>query len=308
MPIFMCCVTGYILRSLKLVSEAFVADSTKVVFYVTIPCGILRSMLSCNLKETFNLSLVLYTVGAILLTSLVLSLTVPNIIRDKSKSATVAIDMFRGNFAILGIPLAVSLVGAEGSAPTMTLIPFGMILYNILTVLMLILLSGENHSNESMVSMVTDTMVKAFKNPLTIASILSLLLGVMSIDLPAVLDSTIDKLADMTTGLALIMLGAQFDFNGCMERMRYSVPTMLVRLIVIPLIVVGTAAMLGFRNEELVAVYVFFAAPSAVNCFILARKLGGDGELAADAVLTTSCASVITLTLGVFILKTLGLI
>lgn len=306
MPIFLCCVVGYLLRQLHMVSEAFVADSTKVVFYVTIPCGILRSMLSCDLKETFNPNLILYTVGAILLTAVVLVLAVPRIIHDRRKAATVAVDMFRGNFAILGIPLATSLMGVEGTAPTMTLIPFGMILYNVLTVLILVMFSGEEHPEGGVGKAVKDALVKAAKNPLTIASFLSLLIGVLALDLPTVLDNTIDKLADMTTGLALIMLGAQFDFKGCWERMRYSVPTILVRLLAIPLVVVGGAAALGFRNAELVAVYVFFAAPSAVNCFILARRLGGDGEIAADAVLTTSCAAVATLTLGVFLLRTLG--
>lgn len=86
MPIFLCCVVGYLLRQLHMVSEAFVADSTKVVFYVTIPCGILRSMLSCNLKETFNPNLILYTVGAILLTAVVLVLAVPRIIHDRRKA------------------------------------------------------------------------------------------------------------------------------------------------------------------------------------------------------------------------------
>ena len=72
--------------------------------------------------------------------------------------------------------------------------------------------------------------------------------------------------------------------------------------------VVSAAAAVGFRSAELVAVYVFFAAPSAVNCFILASRLGGDQDIAADAVLTTSCASVVTLTLGIFLLKSMRLI
>ena len=305
-PIFLCCVVGYFLRQMRVVGDTFVEDSTKVVFYVAIPCGILESMLSCDLKTVFNPKLILFTVAAIFLTVAVLIVTVPRIIQDRAKAATVTVDMFRGNFAILGIPLATSLLGESGAAPTMTLIPFGMILYNVLTVLILVMFTEERHNRIG--KAVKDALVKALKNPLTIASVISLLLGIFTLDLPAVLDNTIAKLADMTTGLALVMLGSQFNFRGCWSRLRYSIPTILVRLVLIPLAVVSAAAAVGFRSAELVAVYVFFSAPSAVNCFILASRLGGDQDIAADAVLTTSCASVVTLTLGIFLLKSMRLI
>lgn len=83
----------------------------------------------------------------------------------------------------------------------MTLIPFGMILYNVLTVLILVMFTEERHNRIG--KAVKDALVKALKNPLTIASVISLLLGIFTLDLPAVLDNTIAKLADMTTGLSL---------------------------------------------------------------------------------------------------------
>lgn len=116
-PIFLCCVVGYFLRQMRVVGDTFVEDSTKVVFYVAIPCGILESMLSCDLKTVFNLKLILFTVAAIFLTAAVLVVTVPRIIQDRAKAATVTVDMFRGNFAILGIPLGNKSVGGVWGRP-----------------------------------------------------------------------------------------------------------------------------------------------------------------------------------------------
>ena len=81
----------------------------------------------------------------------------------------------------------------------------------------------------------------------------------------------------------------------------------IVRLILIPVLVVGCAALLGFRGGELACVFIFFAAPTAVNSYILAGRMGGDGKLAGDTVLATSCVSSVTLTIGIFILKSLQL-
>lgn len=105
----------------------------------------------------------------------------------------------------------------------------------------------------------------------------------------------------MCTGLSLFMLGAQLDLKKFWSHIRYIIPIATVRLIVIPLLVVSIGAALA-------CVFIFFAAPTAVNCYILSGRMGGDGELAGDTVLATSCFSTITLTVGIFLLRTLQLL
>ncbi len=90
-------------------------------------------MLSCDLKTVFNLKLILFTVAAIFLTAAVLVVTVPRIIQDRAKAGNCYRGHVSRNFAILGIPWQQVCWGSLGR-PTMTLIPFGMILYNVLTV------------------------------------------------------------------------------------------------------------------------------------------------------------------------------
>lgn len=306
LPLFLCCVVGYGARRLKLVDEAFVSGCSHVVFYIAIPANIFLSIADSDLGESVSLPLMGYIFGAILLTGAVLVAVVPRIIHDRPIAATVTISMFRSNFAMLGIPLAVSLMGRDGAAPTMVMVPFATLLYTVLTVAILVLM-GQKRTG-SRWGAVKDALRETAGNPLIIASLASILVAWLRLPLPAFAVSTVERFADMCTGLSLFMLGAQLNMREVRARLRYTVPVSLIRLVVLPLLVVGAAALLGFRGGELACVFIFFAAPTAVNCYILAGRMGGDGKLAGDAVLVTSCLSSVTLTIGIFLLRSLQLL
>lgn len=306
LPLFLCCIVGHMARRLNLVTEAFVSECSRVVFYIAIPANIFLSISGSDLSKSFDLSLLIYLFAVILALSILLVLIVPKFISDRPIAATVTIAMFRGNFAMLGIPLAISLMGTEGATPTMVMIPFATVFYTVITVLILVLM-GKSHTGSTL-DAVKNAIKEVGKNPLIIASIASILFALLGMSLPTFVNSTIERFADMCTGLALLMLGAQLNVNELFERLKYTVSASIVRLIIIPLVVVSLAAYLGFRDSELACVLIFFASPTAVNSYILAGRMGGDGKLAGDIVLTTSCFSTITLMVGIFILKNLQLI
>ena len=55
-------------------------------------------------------------------------------------------------------------------------------------------------------------------------------------------------------------------------------------------------------------VYVMLATPTALNTYIITRKLGGDGEVAAGSILATTLLSVVTIPIGIVILKNYGIL
>ena len=73
-----------------------------------------------------------------------------------------------------------------------------------------------------------------------------------------------------------------------------------------PLLVVPAAVLLGFRDAALVGIMTATAAPTAVVSVAMSYELGGDGELAAEIVATTSLLSLITMFLWVLVLRGMG--
>ncbi|MDO5400329.1 MAG: AEC family transporter [Eubacteriales bacterium] len=305
LPLFFCCLVGFIARERGWIAEPFLSGCSHIVFYIAIPANIFLSISGDDLGQSFSFPLLLYIFAAIVLLSAVCVLAVPRIIRNPSTAATVAVTVLRGNFAMLGIPLALSLMGREQAGPTLVMIPFATMLYTVVSVFLLVLMGSPGGADGKRKR--KGAMIEVLHNPLIIASAASILVAISGISLPTAVNSTIRYFADMTTGLSLIMLGAQLNVREAFTRLRYSIPATILRLVVLPLIVVTPAVFLGFRGPELACIFIFFATPTAINSYILAGRLGGDGKLAGDIVLATSCLSTITLMAGIFLLKSLHL-
>ncbi|HCP14740.1 MAG TPA: AEC family transporter, partial [Peptococcaceae bacterium] len=77
----------------------------------------------------------------------------------------------------------------------------------------------------------------------------------------------------------------------------------LGRLILVPVLLLPTAIMLGFRGLELAGLLALFASPSAVSSFTMAKQMDGDSELAGQLVVYSSAFSILTMFLWIVILR-----
>ena len=68
------------------------------------------------------------------------------------------------------------------------------------------------------------------------------------------------------------------------------------------------AAMLGFRDQQLVAILVMTGSSSAVSCFIMAKNMGHEGVLTSSVVMMTTLGSAFTLTAWLYVLRMAGLV
>ena len=66
--------------------------------------------------------------------------------------------------------------------------------------------------------------------------------------------------------------------------------------------------MLGFRQEELVAILVMLGSATTVSCFVMARNMGHEGVLSSSVVMLTTLFSAFTLTGWLYVMKSLSLI
>jgi predicted permease len=63
---------------------------------------------------------------------------------------------------------------------------------------------------------------------------------------------------------------------------------------------------MGFRGQELGLLFFLFAAPTAIASYIMAYALGSNGRLAGNIVLVSTLSSMVTLSIGIVVLKSLG--
>ena len=145
-------------------------------------------------------------------------------------------------------------------------------------------------------------------NPLIIGIVLGLPFSILDIEIPVLVDKSLDNLSSLATPLSLICLGAQFTFKAAKDNLKLSVTATVVKQLLIPSVVLLVAALLGFRGGELGAIFILFMAPTAISSYIMAKNMHSDDQLAAQILILTTLTSCFTLTAGIFLLRSLGLL
>ncbi|MCH2457913.1 MAG: AEC family transporter [Henriciella sp.] len=145
------------------------------------------------------------------------------------------------------------------------------------------------------------------RNPLIIACAVGSLLAALNIEIPALLDLTIDLLGQGTIALGLLAAGAGMDIAALGRSGLKTVTWSLVRLIGLPVLAIGGALLLGISGTPLAIAVISSSVPTATSSYILARQLGGDAPLAANLIAMQTVLSLITMPVIWFACLSFGL-
>ncbi len=288
------------------VKESFIDPAEKIVFKIALPVMLFLEVAGAEKLSGGDLKLIIYCVCAVTAIFLIMSLIALLFIKKEYRGAFVQ-GASRSNFAVLGIPLAISMFGEAGGVAIALVMPFVIIMFNAYSVIVLsVFATGEGRIGFK------ETLKKLFfnivTNPLIIAVVLAVPVLYLQIDIPTFADRSLEYISAMTTPLSLICLGANFRISSIKGRAVTAVLATAFKLVIIPLVTVTVAALLGFRNEALGTIFILFGAPSAVSSYIMARNMKNDSDLAAQILLFTTMMCLFTVFGGVFVLKNLSLI
>lgn len=325
MPILLMMMLGYFLKAVHFADEAFFKKANTLVFKVFLPVLLFVNVYDIESLSAVNWSAVVYTLIIVLvLCSLGLVLT-KLLFKTRSKIGPLCQCSFRSNYAIIGIPLAETLGGSAGVGFACVLSAAAIPLFNILAVIILSHYSEEKHT-----ASVKATIKKTATNPLIIGVLLGVLVLFIRSVLPLKADgeiifsierdmppfySALKTIAKGTTPLALIVLGARFDFSRVSSLLGEITFGTAMRLIVAPALGIGTGILLSENTNllsltavEYPALISLFASPIAVSSAVMVGEIGGDEQLAGQLVVWTSVFSMFTMFATIFIMKSVQLI
>jgi len=211
-------------------------------------------------------------------------------------------------FSTAGLPLAINLFGADHVASISMLLPFVIMEFNFLAVVILTLFQEPEQGGKRQKLRVGRVLLDVAKNPLIIASFIGMLFSVFQIPLPLFLSRAVGDLGQIATPFALLLLGGQFDWKRLKGNLRLAGLATALRLVLVPAAFVAMGVWLGFRGEELGAILIVFCAPTAISSYVMAQNMGSDDELAGQLVLTTTLFSSVTIFLWVTVLRAMQLI
>ena len=303
LPVFFVIVIGYILKQVGMLNDNFVQVANKFNFKVTLPILLFTDISSTNIIKNFDGKYILFCAVVTSICFWTIWFFTKKIMKDPPMIGAFVQASFRGSAAILGIAFIKNIYGDSGMAPLMIIgaVP----LYNIYSV---IVLTFEGDNNENVRGNVKKACINIIKNPIIIGILLGMLSSLLNINLPKIVDKTLQNLAVMATPLALVTIGAGFEGKKALAKIKPTLVASFIKLDSSRAIFLPLAAFLGFRDQKLIALVIMLGSPTTVSCYIMAKNMNNDDALTSSIIVVTTLLSAFTLTFIIFTLKSLRLV
>ena len=310
MPVFLLMVLGWLLFRGKMLTQDFVNVCNRFVFKVTLPVMLFRDMATMDLRSQFDVKFVLFCAAAATLGVLGAWILGRLFLKDRSIVAEFVQGSYRGSIAVLGGAFLQNIYPGDEAAAVVAQALIGcVILFNVFGVIILVLERPDAPADRSELAR---HMKKAFgqivTNPLIIAIVLGAVSSLLRIDYPVLIDKTMSNLASLTSPLALLAIGAEFKWGKMRSNLWPTMGACLYKLVLQPAMFLPVAVLLGWRNEWLVTLMIMMGAPTTPSSFIMARNMGHEGAVTANIIAGTTLFSAVTVTMWLFIGRTLGLL
>ena len=304
MPIFLTMLIGYVLRRLGMLNEEFVNVSNKFNFKVTLPVLLFVDLAATDIRNNFDLRYVLFCAAITTVMFAAIWICAKIFIKDKSITGAFVQASYRSSVAVLGIAFIKNITGNAGMAPVMIIgcVP----LYNIFAVTVLTFEAQD--SCGSLSEHIKKSLKNIATNPIIIGILAGIAASLINIKFPRIIDRTLNNLAVMSTPLALIAIGAAFEGRKAVAKIKPTIAASLIKLVILPAVFLPIAVLLGFSSDELLALIIMLGSPTTASSYIMAKNMNNDGVLTSSVIVTTTLFSSVTLTLCIFIMRSLGYI
>lgn len=301
-PIFLMMLLGYSLKRLRIADKKCFDSINRLVFKVFLPVLLFYNIYNTKTGEIFDFKLISFTVVGVLCVFIIGYFAVVMLTRDNAKRGVMLQGFFRANFAILGIPLVEYICGDKVIGLASLMVAIVIPLFNVLAIVAL-----ESFRNSGEKVGVMSVIKGIIHNPLIIGCVVGIVFFLCGIKLPPIIEEPLKDVSSIATPLAIIVLGASFEFSGIKGYAREIAIVVSARLVIVPLMVIPVAVLLGFAGEALACLLVTFASPIAVSSFAMSQQMGGDEQLSAQVIVISSALCLVTLFAWIFVLSFLGM-
>jgi len=326
LPILLLILLGFGLKKAGWLSGSFTKTGNKLVFKIFLP-----AMLFINVYDIDGISAIKWDVVLLVVAVICLLFGLAVVIAVVTtpvpeRRGVIAQCVYRSNYAIIGMPLAAALGGEEALAITAVISAFSIPLYNFFAVITLTMfLEGEGGKKRDfkavLQGIVTNPLILAVAAGFVVLGIRQLqteLFGEVFFSVKENLPflyKAISNLKSIASPLALIVMGAQFEFSAVKGLFKEIAVGTVSRVVIAPIVGIGIAFLMSKYTDlvscgvnEYPALVALYGSPVAVSSAVMAGQMGNDEQLATQLVVWTSVFSIFTVFLTVCIMMPAGLL
>ena len=302
-PIFFTMILGFVFRKVGLMDEEFTNKANKFVFQAALPALLFSDLSQANFRDVWNGTFVAYCALTTMI-CIVISILISCLWKDKSIQGEFVQGAYRSSAAILGIAIIQNLYGNAGMAPLMIIgsVP----LYNVMAVITLSLFAPGGGKLDT--AKLIRTLKGIATNPIILGILTGMVWSLLHLPMPTILNTAVDNLGKTATPLGLMAMGGALKFGKAFARPKPLIACSFLKLVGYEAVFLPLAVLLGFSHDMLVAIIIMLGSATTVSCYIMAKNMDYDGDFTSGVVMTTTLLSSFTMTIWLYICKSLGLI
>lgn len=294
-PLLLITALGYALARGKFGGDGMWHGLDNITFSVLFPALLTKTLMRADLGHVPARAFFLVSFGSV--TIMAGALLAAYFLLRKPVSGPVFTSFFQGAIRFqssMTVAIAAALFGERGltfaALSVASLVP-AVQLYTVLV----LLIFGEGNGEIRP----WPILLRLIRNPLPLACGAGLLLNATGA--PDFIYDTVSILGAAAIPLTLLAVGAGLDFKSAHAARNLVAANMGLRLIGMPLLVLGLSWLAGLSGQGRTVAVISAAVPTAATAYTQARKMGGDAELMAQIITFQSIASTATLPLFIWV-------
>lgn len=291
---------GVLLRVFHVTDAPTMKKVDNLIFKLFMPALSFYNIYYTDFSKLTNIGYILYGAAGLILLFIMAMTVVPKFVKPRPTASSYGQAIFRSNYLLFGAAVAESIYGA-GNIGLVSLL--GAVAVPMFNAQAAVLLETGRNGNASPRKL----LLAIAKNPTVIATVLGLAVNFSGLRLPELVLGVVEDLSGLTTPLSFLSIGVSLSL-GTVSKRSYLVSVVGLRLVVIPLVFLLGAILLGFRGQELCALLILFAAPTAVSSYPMAVAMDADGNFAGQIVAYTTVLCLPTIFLWTLVLNTLQML
>jgi len=303
-PLFLIMLLGFVVRRMNIISALTAKQMNTLAFKVVLPVMLFNSVHGSDYSQMLDFKFVFFLIISIIVFFFICWIIALKLTNDNKKRGAFIQGSFRGNYVILGVALSTEVLGFTPPI-AVTGVVLVVPIFNILSVIILTIYGEQKIESKSLLK---DIIKNIATNPLIIAIFAGIALTLLNIEFPPLLNTPINMVSSLATPFALLVIGASLDFSKIKDRLKYTLIASILKLIIMPVIFIPLALWVGISAYGIVVLLVLYAAPTAIVSYVMAANMGTDEHLASSIVVFTSLLSILTYTIGIYILRVIGIV
>ncbi len=293
LPDFLLILIGWLVCRHTALNRPVWEATERLVYYLLFPVLLFNSIVKSPLHFGDAAALAAAGVGT-LLVGIVLAMAIalwPGV--DRRLHASGAQTAFRFN-SYIALALSERLFGAQGLAWMALLIALSVPLCNVAAVWPLARHGGHSYLRE------------IARNPLIISTLAGLAANIAGLRLPDAVATTLQRIGLAALPLGLMAVGAGLTFGALKASPGLAASLLAIRHAVLPAVAIGLASALALPPAQASIVVLFAALPTAASAYVLAARMGGDGNFVAGIVTLSTLLGMLSVPLALAVLAWLG--